>query len=113
MLLAEELLSEKRFDKITECNKTFIIAFGKAISEFGYECDGATINKEDCGYFIHFIKTGVKKPPTAKISINNEGIYLCLPFPTRLIFNEKMKKHRNYFENAPEHIKNAFLNEGG
>jgi len=98
-----ELLTERRFEIVSENDKAFIIAFDKAINELGYDCE----NTIGSGYswsplMIIYGKAGTKsRPCAARIYINNEGISL------RLFFTN-INKHRVYIENAPEHIKAIF-----
>ena len=102
-----ELLTEQRFDIVSDMDKAFIIAFDKAIAELGYDCE----NTIGSGYswsplMIIYGKTGTKsRPCIARIYIKNDGIRL------RLFFSN-INKHRDYIENAPEHIKTIFYGGG-
>lgn len=104
----EEILTEERFNIISEQNKAFIIAFDKEIGELDYDF-GGKIGSGFCWgpYMIIWSKVGVKaKKVVTRIFIRENGIIL------RLFFN-KIDDHRAYIENAPEHIKNVFLSGHG
>ena len=100
----EETLQERRFNVIFDGDKEFIIAFDKAINELGYDFGGSI----EYGYgWISYGKSGTKsRPRIANISVNKDGIIL------RFYLN-KVDKHREYIENSPSHIKEAFVFEGG
>jgi len=104
----ERLLSEERFNIISEGDKKFILDFDKAITELGYDF-GSAIGDGYCWgkYMIIYSKTGVKnKKVIARIFIRESGIVL------RLFFND-IDKHRKHIEHAPEHIKSVFAGNHG
>ena len=109
----EELLADKKFDIISTPDKDFIVAFDKAMNDYCYDCGGVIgSGKSVCPYIITYKKTGVKNSPfVAQIFIGNKSILLQFQFKNRMDFNTKMYKHREYIENAPEHIKNVFVSE--
>ena len=100
----KELLSERRFEIISEVDKAFIVAFDEAINELRYDFGGSI----GSGYtwsplMIIYGKTGTKsRPCVARIYIGEGSTVL------RLFFNN-IDKHRAYIENAPEHIKELFF----
>jgi len=100
----EETLKERRFNIFSDDDKKFILALDKAINELGYDFGGSV----DYGYtWISYGKSGTKsRPRIANISINEDGIVLRF-------YLSKVDKHREYIENAPPHIKEAFIFEGG
>jgi len=104
----EELLSEERFNIISEEDKNFILDFDKAINGLGYDSGGAIGDGICWGkYMIIYSKTGVKnKKVIARIFIRENGIVL------RLFFND-IDKHRRHIECAPEYIKSVFVGSHG
>ena len=101
----EQKLSEERFDFVSESDKAFIIAFDKMLEERGYDYGGGIGNGYGWGkYMIIYGKTDTKsRPCPARIYIKEDGeIYLRL-------FLNKVDTHRQFIENAPAHIKNAFI----
>ena len=105
----EELLSERRFNIISEPDKKFIIAFDAAINELGYDCGGVIGSGAGrCSYMIAYSKTDVKTLQVfARIYIGSSGEIIL-----RLYFSN-IDKHRSYIENAPVHIKSVFTGEYG
>ena len=103
-----ELLSERRFKFISEANKAFIIAFDKAMNEFGYDCNNLIGSGNHlCPFMVIYGKSGTKsRACIARIYIHENNIIL------RLYIND-IDKHRAYVENAPPHIKSAFTLEDG
>ena len=104
----EEILSERRFNVLSESNKMFIVAFDKAINDLGYDYGGiiGTGNVWST-MMIVYGKTNTKsRPCAARIYIKEDGIIF------RLYLN-KVDMHRQYIENASEHIKSAFTTENG
>jgi hypothetical protein len=99
----EEFLSERRFNIISDSDKTFIIAFDKAINELGYNFGGVIGSGSIWGRnMISYGKTGTaSRPIIARIYIREESIVLRL-------FLNKVDTHRQYIENAPTHIKEVF-----
>ena len=104
----EDVLSERRFDAISEAEKVFIIAFDKEMNAIGYDYgDSAVSTVYGSVNAIKYGKTGTKsRPCPANIEINENGISLRL-------FLSKIDKHRQYIENAPTHIKEAFIFKDG
>ena len=104
----EQFLTERRFDIISEPDKDFIIAFDKVISEFGYDFGGCvTSGNVWSPMVIIYGKTGTKsRPCAARVYIKDDGIIF------RLYLN-KVDSHRQYIENAPAHIKEAFSSQTG
>jgi len=104
----EEILSEDRFNIISEVDKAFIIDFDKNINVLGYDFGGAIGDGYCWGkYMIIYSKTGVKsKQVIARFFIRDNSIVL------RLFFNN-IDKHRNYIEAAPECVKSVFINNHG
>ena len=104
----EELLSERRFDIISDVDKSFIVAFNRAIHELGYDCNGSVTAGYDCKYMIIYGKTGTNSRPCATHFYMTESGSVILRF-----YLNKVDSHRQYIENAPVHIKDAFIFEGG
>ena len=104
----DEMLSEERFNIISEPDKAFILAFDSEIMELGYDF-GGKIGSGFCWgpYMIIYSKTGVKsKQVAARIFIRESHIVL------RLFFNN-IDKHSQYIEDSPEHIKSVFTGAHG
>jgi len=99
-----EILSERRFDIISEPDKEFIIAFDKAITEFGYDFGGVIGGGAVWGRnAIVYGKTGVKnRPVIARIYIRVDGSIVLR------LFIHKVENHVKYIETAPAHIKEVF-----
>ena len=105
----EEILSERRFNNISESDKSFIIAFNKAMNEMGYDFGDAISFGLDIGMTIKYGKTGTKtRPCPAHIEIGRSGIALTLR-----LFLTKIDAHQQYIESAPAHIKNIFISTHG
>ena len=104
----EEIMTEDRFNIITDIDKAFIISFDKEIKGFGYDFGGGIGDGYCWGkYMIIYAKTGVKtKSVSARIFIREKSIVL------RLFFNN-IDKHRGFIENAPQHIKDVFTGNYG
>jgi len=103
------ILSEERFRIISDNDKAFLIAFDKAMNELGYDFGGG-IGIGYCWgkYMIIYGKTGTKsRPCPARIYIKDDGA-----IQLRLFLN-KVDKHRDFIENAPAHIKSAFVFKDG
>ena len=105
----EVLLSERRFDIVSEHSKSFILAFDKAMNERGYDCENMVSSGLVWGmYMIIYGKTDTKsRPCAARIYIQADGT-VSLRF-----FLTKVDKHMQYIEAAPEHIKQGFNFTGG
>lgn len=101
------LLLDEKYNFVSKEDKDFIIAFDDAIIKAGYQSNG--INPYVCfgKYKIEYSKVGLKnKKFVARFYFRDNGIVL------RLYFTD-IDKHREYIENAPEFIKNPFINEVG
>jgi len=105
----EQLLAEKRFNAISQTDKAFIIAFDKEINKLGYDCENSVASGLTWGKFmIIYGKTETKsRPCAARFYIKEDGT------TTLRLFLNKLDKHMPYIENAPTHIKDAFLFDGG
>lgn len=100
------VLSEERFDFISQENKAFILAFDDEMSKLGYGY-GDNIGSGFCWgrYMIIYSKIGVKnKQVAARIYIREKSIVLRL-------FLNKIDNHREYIENVPAFIKEVFTGE--
>ena len=103
-----DFLTERRFDSISAPEKDFIVAFDKAITNFGYDFGGAIISGNIFSpMVIIYGKTNTKsRNCAARIYINDSGIVLRM-------FFQKVDLHRQYIENAAPHIKEAFSSKNG
>ena len=104
----DKQLAKEEYSFINTKDKEFITAFDKAINEIGYS-SGNNIGSGFCWgrYMIIYAKTGVKdKKVAARIYIREDSIML------RLFFSN-IDKHREYIENAPEFIRQPFVNKHG
>jgi len=104
----KDILSEERFNTISEADKAFIIAFDDSIEELGYDFGGGIGDGYCWGkYMIVYSQKRVKsKNVIARILIRENDIIL------RLFFSN-IDKHRAYIENAPEYIKSVFVGNHG
>jgi hypothetical protein len=113
-----ELLNEKRFDYISKENKLFIIEFTKQMNSINYDFDGSIGDGYCWGH--NMIIYSQKKKIIARIFIRNKGVRTWggnehkwnNSIVLRLFFTN-IEKHLNYVENAPAHIKVAFIDEHG
>ncbi|MDR0326106.1 MAG: hypothetical protein LBI19_08455 [Oscillospiraceae bacterium] len=105
----EELLTERRFDMVSGSDKAFIIAFDKAIHEFGYDFGGAIGSGNVWSLLVvAYGKTGTKsRPCAARIYIRDAGSIMLR------LYMRKVDAHRQYVENAPSYIKEAFTSGNG
>jgi hypothetical protein len=98
-----DILSQDRFNPMSEADKQFIIDFDDAMKSIGYSF-GGDITWGACWgkYQVIWSKVGVKtKQVTARVYIREDQIVLRLYF-------SKIDKHRSYIENAEDYIKQAF-----
>ena len=105
----QEMLKQRRFRIISDAGKAFILAFDKEMADMGYDFGGIIGYGYGWGLFmIIYGKTGTKsRPVAARIFIQADG-----EIQLRLFLN-KVDKQREYIENAPAHIKEAFVFTGG
>lgn len=104
----ERVLSEGRFDILSEADKAFIIDFDKKMETLGYDFGGGIGDGYCWGkYMIIYSKTGAKsKKIIARIYIREDGITLRL-------FLNSVDKHQRYLENASEPIREVFVGSHG
>ena len=104
----KNLMSEERFNIISEADRSFIISFDENIRTLGYDSGGGIGEGYVWAkYQIIYSQTGAKnKKVIARVYIGENKIVL------RLFFND-VDKHRTYIENAPDHIKGVFTNNHG
>ena len=103
----EEILSENRFNIISVSDKSFILAFDKAMSEVGYDFGNGIVGNKDL-FAIAYEKTGTKtRPRAACFHIYDDGRVVL-----KLYFH-KVDTRRQYIENATSHIKEIFTNDFG
>lgn len=104
----DSCLCKEEFSMLSSQNKAFILAFDREMETLGYDFGGHIGSGYVWGpYMIIYAKTGVKtKQVAARIYIRENGIVLRL-------FLSKIDHHRAYIENAPHHIKAAFLKGHG
>jgi hypothetical protein len=104
----DTIIKEERFNFISLDNKAFILAFNDEMTQLGYDF-GGKIGSGYCWgkYMIIYSRSGVKsKNVFARIYIRDESIVLRF-------FLNNIDKHRQYIENAPSHIKAAFVGDYG
>jgi hypothetical protein len=100
------VLSEDRFDFISDADKSFMASFDESMAEFGHTFGGDIGKGYSWGrYMVTYTKTGSKKI-IARIYIRDDGIAVRLYF-------SNIDKHRAYIESAPEIIKSVFTNNHG
>jgi len=118
----DKLLSEERFNIVSNENKQFIVEITKQMNMFGYDY-GGEIGSGYCWgkYMIIYSKIGVKsKKVIARIFIRDNEVIIfggreikynnCIVL--RLFFSN-IERHESYIENAPPHIKKPFIDEHG
>jgi len=100
----KELLAESRFDEISAADKAFILAFDEKMADFGYD-SGGVIGGGFCWgkYMIIYSLVGVKSKKVAARIFVREGKAVL-----RLFLNG-IDKRCAVIENAPKHVKDAFL----
>lgn len=105
----EQRLAEERYSFISEQDKAFIVAFDKQFEALGYDCGGTIGGDGNMEKFtIKYGKTSVKsRPCPARIHITRNGEVML-----RMYFMN-INKHKQYIENAPSHIKEAFTIDWG
>ncbi|GHU57674.1 hypothetical protein FACS189444_0140 [Spirochaetia bacterium] len=118
----DKLLKEERFGFVSNENKQFISEFTKEMDLFGYDFGGEIGNGFCWGnYMIIYSKKDVKnKKVIARIYIRDKGVIIWggkeynynNSIVLRLFFTN-IEKHIKYIENAPLHIKKAFIDENG
>ena len=100
----KEILTERRFEIISQAEKNFIEAFDEKINLLGFDYGGSI----GSGYnwsplMIIYGKTGTKsRACPARIYIGENWIALRF-------YLTKIEKHRTFIENAPQHIKEIFF----
>jgi len=101
------ILSQERFNIISDRDRAFIAAFDKEMNAIGYNFIGnlSSVTKYT---EIPYSKGGTSKTIFSRIRIWHENGEIVL----RLYFTN-IDKCRSYIENAPAHIKAAFAFEGG
>ena len=100
------MLQEARFDFVSPIDKAFTEAFDDEMTRLGYNF-GNKIGDGFCWgkYMLIYRKTGVKsKKVYARIYLRDDDIVL------RMFFSG-IDKHREYIEQAPTHIKEAFTSD--
>jgi len=104
----ENLISEERFNILSEADKSFILAFDKEMIQLGYSSGGSIGNGFCWGrYMIIYSKVGVKnKQVAARIYIRENSIVLRL-------FLNKLDEHREYIESSKDFIKEVFTGDHG
>lgn len=104
----KDMLSEERFNIVSDRDKAFMIAFDEAMNGLGYGFGGKTgVASKNEKYVFIYTKAGLKSNASfARFLIREDCIIL------RIYFND-IDEHRKYIENAPSHIKDAFAFNGG
>jgi len=103
------ILATDKCKIISDTDKEFIITFNEHMNKMGYDYGGKLGLGDGWGGKFQFIytKTGTKaRSAVARIYVWEDKIKL------RLFFTN-IDKHRTYIENAPPHIKDAFVFKGG
>jgi len=104
----DNILTEERFDFISNDHKAFILAFNNEMTQLGYDF-GDKIGDGYCWgkYMMIYRKSGVRsKNVFARMYIREASIVL------RLFLNQ-VDKHREFIENAPAYIKDVFVGDDG
>jgi len=103
----EEILAEDRFNIISMPDKAFIIAFTKVLQEAGYDFGGTIFGNKDLRAIVYGKTETKTRPCPARIHIDNDGSI------SLRLYLHKVDDHRQYIENAPQRIKNLFINDTG
>ena len=101
-------LSENVFNVISDTDRAFIYTFDEKMNELGYDFGnrlwGASSYSE-----VAYSKTGTKsKNMVSRLKIQHDNGKISLRF---YIPNADINKKRAYIENAPEHIRKAWIFE--
>ena len=102
-----DVLTQDRFDPMSEADKQFIAEFDDAMKSVGYSY-GGDITWGACWgkYQVIWTKVGVKTRQVAsRIYIREDQIVLRMYF-------SKIDKHADYIENSEDYIKSAFMKIG-
>jgi|GEM_PF-328858 hypothetical protein len=105
----KDILSEDRFNIISETDKKFILAFDAAMfdRDWGLETNGHYKGYMWGRFMFIYYKLGVRaKQVAARFYVREDNIVLRLYF-------SGIDKHRAYIENAPPHIKDVFTGTHG
>lgn len=103
----KSILKDKHFSYVGEKDRTFLIAFDKEIRDLGYARMEIGDFDRWGNYTVAYTKPNVKaKTYISKIFF--DGITSSL----RLYFRN-IDKYAKYIEDAPNHIKEAFINDEG
>jgi hypothetical protein len=102
-------LSDEVFDAVSEADKAFIFAYDAEMNKLGYDFGnrlwGASSYSE-----VAYSKTGTKsKNMVSRVRINHADGKIILRF---YISGADISKKHEYIENAPEHIRKAWIFEG-
>jgi len=101
----KNLLSDEKYNFISEKDKQFIVAFDDAITKAGYESNGIQPYVVFGKYKIEYFRAGLKTQKyLARIYIRDEEIVLRMYF-------SNIDKHREYIEKSPDFIKSPFIND--
>ena len=118
----DKLLSEERFNIVSNENKQFIVEFTEQMNMFGYDF-GGEIGSGYCWgkYMIIYSKIGGKsKKVIARIFIRDNEVIIFggrkIKYNNSIVlrlFFSNIDRHESYIENAPPHIKKPFIDDHG
>jgi len=102
----DNLLTDRKYNYISQDQRNFVVALDKTLIDIGYESSGI-VPYVGWKYKIEYSKSGLKnKRFDARFYFYDKGIIL------RLYFND-IDRHSKFIENAPDFIKEPFINERG
>ena len=103
----KQILSEEKYNFISDNDKNFILAFDEEMKKIGYESTGIMPYACWGKYMTGYTKSGIKtKKYVARFYYREDGIIF------RMYFSQTDKR-REYIENAPDYIQCAFINDIG
>ena len=100
----KNLLGNDKYSYVNEEDKAFIIALDDAVVGLGYAHNGIEDHAENDGFEIRYYRTGLKTRKYCVKSYFRGGV-----FTFRMLFTN-IDRHREYIENAPDFIKQPFVN---
>ena len=99
----KNILSEEKYNFVSQKDKDFIIAFDNAMKEAGYKNNGIQPYVVFGKYKIEYFKPGTKTPKyIARFYFRDDEIVLRL-------YISNIDKHKDYIEKSQDFIKKPFI----
>ena len=103
----KQLLSDDKYNFVSQKDKDFIVAFDEAMVKIGCESGGIVPYVVWGKYMIAYSRAGIKtKNYVGRFYFRDDSVLFRLYF-------RKIDKHCDYIEQAPDFIKSSFTNEIG